>query len=133
MSAQDGERAANGARGREIREQLWGAGADAALAKGAAAELAPQLNALSDEFVFGQVWADEGLELAKRSLATISALVVLGRERQLAAHIAGGLRAGLTREEIVQAIVHLAFYAGLPAAHSALEVARDVFRAADEA
>jgi 4-carboxymuconolactone decarboxylase len=113
--------------GRELRRRLWGEGSDEALAKAAAGELAPQLNAISDESVFGQVWTDDRLELKLRSLVTISALVALGRERQLRAHVAGGLNAGLEPEEIVQAVVHLAFYAGLPAAHTALEVVREVF------
>jgi len=114
-------------RGRQVRQALWGENTDAVLAQGAAAELAPQLNTVSDEAVFGQIWTDERLELKLRSLATISALVALGRERQLRAHVVGGLNAGLEPEQIVQAVVHLAFYAGLPAAHSALEVVREVF------
>jgi 4-carboxymuconolactone decarboxylase len=119
--------------GRGIRGTLFGPGADQLQATMAAAKLAPELDRLSDEFVFGQVWTHPGLELPQRSLVTISALVALGRERELRGHIAGGLRAGLAREEIVQAIVHLAFYAGLPACHTALEIAREVFTAFDAA
>jgi 4-carboxymuconolactone decarboxylase len=119
--------------GRAIRAALFGPAADEMQARGAAAQLAPELDRLSDEFVFGQVWTAPGLELPQRSLVTIAALVALGRERQLRAHIAGGLGAGLSREEIVQTIVHLAFYAGLPAAHTGLEIAREVFAAQDAA
>jgi 4-carboxymuconolactone decarboxylase len=118
--------------GRDVRRTLFGPKADEALAAGAAAELAPELNRLADEMVFGQVWRDEALELKYRSLVTISALVVLGREGQLRAHVIGGVRAGLSREEILAAVVHLAFYAGLPAAYASLEVVRSAFQALDD-
>jgi hypothetical protein len=61
---------------------------------------------------------DHALQLKYRSLVTIAALVVLGREGQLRAHVLGGVRAGLSREEILAAVVHLAFHAGLPAAYA---------------
>lgn len=119
--------------GRQVRQVLFGASADEKLAAGAAAELAPELNRLADEFVFGQVWRQRGLELKYRSLVTIAALVVLGREQQLRTHVEGGLRAGLSKDEIVAAVVHLAWYAGLPASYSALEVVRGAFRDLDAA
>lgn len=114
--------------GRAVREVLFGPRTDEILAAGAAAELAPELNELADTAVFGRVWTDDRLALKHRSLVTIAALVVLGREGQLRAHVQGGLRAGLTEEEIVAAVVHLAFYAGLPAAYASLEVVRAAFR-----
>ncbi|GHG85495.1 hypothetical protein GCM10017788_58180 [Amycolatopsis acidiphila] len=114
--------------GHEVRRVLFGPDTDQALAAGAAGELAPELNRLADEMVFGQVWRDERLELKYRSLVTIAALVVLGREGQLRAHVLGGVRAGLSHQEIVAAVVHLAFYAGLPAAYASLEVVRGAFR-----
>jgi 4-carboxymuconolactone decarboxylase len=117
--------------GRQVRQLLFGPSADETLAAGAAAELAPELNRLADEFVFGQVWQDQRLEVKYRSLVTIAALVVLGREQQLRAHVIGGVRAGLSRAEIVAAIVHLAWYAGLPAAYASLEVVRGAFRDLD--
>jgi 4-carboxymuconolactone decarboxylase len=74
---------------------------------------------------------DHALQLKYRSLVTIAALVVLGREGQLRAHVLGGVRAGLSREEILAAAVPLAFYAGLPAAYASLEVVRSAFRELD--
>lgn len=120
MSAADGQR---------IRQLLWGSDADALFARGATAELSPELNRMMDEFVFGQTWTRPELPVKICSLATISALVALGNERALRAHISGGLGAGLTREEITEVITHLAWYVGLPATLSAFEVAREVFSA----
>lgn len=118
------------AEGREVRQTLWGPAGDAVFQNSAAAELAPELNRMMDEFVFGETWTRAELPVKLRSLVTISALVAVGDQRGLRAHIAGGLGAGLERQEIAEAIMHLAWYVGLPLTLSALEVARDVFAAA---
>jgi 4-carboxymuconolactone decarboxylase len=113
--------------GPDVRRRLFGPNSDESLAKGAAAELVPDFNEFVDEHIFGGVWNDQRLELRYRSLVTISALVVLGREAQLRGHVAAGIRLGLTRQEILGAVTHLAFYAGLPATYSALETVRQAF------
>jgi 4-carboxymuconolactone decarboxylase len=113
-------------KGKKMRRRLLGANSDAQLATGAAAQLAPDFNELLDRSLFGETWTDPRLEIVQRSLITISALVVLGREAQLRTHVRAGLRVGLTRDEIVGAVLHLAFYAGVPAAYSALEIVRAV-------
>jgi len=95
-------------------------------------DLSPKLSELTDDVLFGDVWEREGLAKRDRSLATISTLVATGAFDQLRAHVGIGLGNGLTREEIVETIVHLAFYAGWPKAMSAIQVARDAFAAADE-
>jgi 4-carboxymuconolactone decarboxylase len=117
--------------GPSVRRALFGPGSDAVFAAGAAGQLAPEFNQIVDDSVFGRVWTDERLELPYRSLVTIAALTVLGREAQLRTHVAAGLRVGLTRDQIVGAVTHLAFYAGLPAAYSALETVRQVFADVD--
>ncbi|SBV31766.1 conserved protein of unknown function [uncultured Sphingopyxis sp.] len=90
-------------------------------------DIAPRLVRYTDEVLFGDVW--EGADLSKRdrSLATISALVAMNRTEQLGPHIVRGLKNGLTRDEIVETITHLAFYSGWPTAMSAIAVARDLF------
>ena len=119
-------------RGRAMRRRLMGQRSDEAMAKGAAAELAPTLNRITDEVLFGQIWLDPALEVPQRSLITIAALVALGKEAQLKSHILGGLRVGLRQEQIAGVILHLAFYVGWPAAYGALEVARRAFAEAAE-
>ena len=116
--------------GRALRHKLFGPASDEFMAKNAAAQLIPDFNRLTDEVLFGQVLTGPELKTAERSLITISALVATGRDTQLRAHIAGGLRVGLTIDQITAAIMHLAFYVGWPAASSALEIAREVFAAA---
>ncbi len=117
--------------GRALRDRLFGEAFDEAFANNASAAIAPDLNAMSDEILFGQVWTRPGLALPLRSLVTIAALMTLGKEAPLRLHIRGGLRAGLTREQITEAIIHLAYYVGWPAAYTAMDAARQAFADAD--
>ena len=75
---------------------------------------------LTDDVLFGQVWADPGLSPRDRSLVTVAALVSLYRTDQLGAHLRRALDNGLSKDELVYAITHLAFYAGWPNAMSAI-------------
>ncbi|MBD3700746.1 carboxymuconolactone decarboxylase family protein [Klebsiella pneumoniae] len=74
------------------------------------------------EFPFGDIYAGgRGLDLRSREIATIAALTALGNaEPQLKVHIAAGLNVGLTQEEITEAIMQMAVYAGFPAALNGL-------------
>ena len=91
----------------------------------------PKLVEMTNDYVYGDVWERKQLSKRDRSLVTISALVALGWQEQLASHIQRGLANGLTREEIAEAITHLAMYSGWPSAMTASHVAMDVFEAAD--
>ena len=91
-----------------------------------AGDIAPELARLTDEVLFGQVWADPGLSPRDRSLVTVAALVSLYRADQLGSHLRRALDNGLTKDELVQAITHLAFYAGWPCAMSAMGQLRQV-------
>lgn len=83
-------------------------------------DTAPELVRLTDEVLFGQVWADPGLSQRDRSLVTVAALVALHRPDQLASHLRRALGNGLSKDELVHAITHLAFYAGWPSAMTAI-------------
>lgn len=76
---------------------------------------------------FEDVWARPGLSLQQRSIATIAALTALGRPRELRGHIRIGLRNGLTRAEICEVLMHMAVYAGFPAALEGMRAAVEVF------
>jgi 4-carboxymuconolactone decarboxylase len=89
-------------------------------------DLAPTFVSLTDDVLFGQVWARPELSPRDRSLITISSLVSAGNIEQLEAHIPLGIRNGLTADEVVEAITHVAFYAGWPRAVSALTLAERV-------
>ena len=91
-------------------------------------DIAPKLADLTDSVLFGDVWARPQLSRRDRSRVTVSALIALNRPDQLRSHLALARQNGLTEEELVEAITHLAFYAGWPNAITAVGVARDVFK-----
>lgn len=89
-------------------------------------DFAPKLAGLTDRVLFGEVW--EGSELSKRdrSLATVAALVAMNRPDQLRFHLGYAVQNGVTKEELIEVITHLAFYSGWPNAMSAIMVAKEV-------
>jgi 4-carboxymuconolactone decarboxylase len=78
--------------------------------------------------LFGDVWSRPGLELRDRSMITVAALIVLGRENELKIHLRGALRVGISREQILETILQLAHYGGWPIAVGASRVANEVFK-----
>lgn len=81
---------------------------------------ADKLADITDEVLFGDIWERPELNPRDRSLITITALVVGGNTEQLPFHLTLGRRNGLTQDEIVETITHLAFYTGWPRAMSAI-------------
>jgi len=94
--------------------------------------LAPKLIELTDDVLFGDVWERPGLSKRDRSLITVATLVALNRETQLRGHLERALNNGVTRDEIVEAITHLAFYSGWPTAMSGALVAKEIFEKLDK-
>jgi len=90
-------------------------------------DINPKLAELTDEVLFGDVWERPGLAKRDRSLATVAALIAMNRPEQLRSHLALARQNGVTEQEIVEVITHLAFYAGWPSAITAVGVAREVF------
>ena len=91
------------------------------------ADVAPALATYTDHVLFGDVWERPGLSKRDRSLITVAALVALYRTNELPGHLKRALDNGVTRDELVEIITHLAFYAGWPTAATALGIARQVF------
>jgi len=91
-------------------------------------DIAPKMAELTDDVLYGDVWARPQLSKRDRSLATVSALVAMNRPDQLRSHLALALRNGVTKEELIEAITHLAFYSGWPNAVTALQVAKEVLQ-----
>ena len=89
--------------------------------------LAPKLVDLTEKVLFGDVWERPGLSKRDRSLITVATLVALNRSEQLRGHLERALFNGVTKEEIVELITHLAFYSGWPTAMSAALLAKEVF------
>jgi 4-carboxymuconolactone decarboxylase len=88
----------------------------------------PKLGELTERVVFGDVWERPGLSKRDRSLITVAALTALYRPDQLRGHLWRALDNGVTREEIIELITHLAFYAGWPNAGTAALIAKEAFR-----
>lgn len=90
-------------------------------------DIAPRLTEISDAVLFDDVWQRPGLSPRDRSLITVASLIAMYRQNELPFHLAKALENGVTRDEIIETITHLAFYAGWPTASTALSVARTVF------
>ena len=91
-------------------------------------DFAPALVSYTDDVLFGQVWKRPELAPKERSLVTVAALTAAGNTEQLGYHLGLAKQNGATEQELIEAITHLAFYAGWPRAMSAMAVAKQVFR-----
>ena len=80
--------------------------------------LAPEFAKLTKDFLFGDIWERPGLSPRDKSLITVTCLVALNRIEQVEFHLRKAFENGLTKEELVAAITHIAFYAGWPTAAS---------------
>ncbi|HMF00954.1 MAG TPA: carboxymuconolactone decarboxylase family protein [Terriglobia bacterium] len=93
-------------------------------------EISPDLERLILEFVAGRIWTRSGLDLKTRSLSTVAALTALGRTSALELNIRMALGNGATKEDVLEIMLHMAPYAGFPAAWDAMKIAARVFAAA---
>lgn len=100
-------------------------------ARQAFGHVAPKLAELTDKVVFGDVWRRPELSPRDRSLITVSCLITGYRTNELPYHMKTAIHNGVTREELVEMITHLAFYAGLPCANTAVSIAEKVFAELD--
>ena len=91
-------------------------------------DFAPALVHFTDDVLFGEAWTRPQLSPKERSLITVTALTTGGNTEQLVYHLGLAKENGATEDELVEAITHLAFYAGWPKAMSAMAVAKQVFR-----
>ena len=87
---------------------------------------APKLIELTDDVLFGDVWERPGLSKRDRSLITCAALVAMNRTEQQRGHFTRAIDNGVSKDELIELITHLAFYSGWPTAMSALGVAKEV-------
>jgi 4-carboxymuconolactone decarboxylase len=100
------------------------------MARGQLADFAPKLSELTQQVLFGDIWERSGLSKRDRSLITVAALVALNRTEQLRHHLTRALENGVTQDEIIELITHLAFYSGWPTAMSAILLAKEIFQPA---
>ena len=103
------------------------AGAKPRPSQGAIGDFAPKLAELTDNVLYGDIWERPQLSKRDRSLVTVAALIALNRPEQLRSHLSRARENGVTQEELVETITHLAFYCGWPNAVNAVNVAKEVF------
>ena len=88
---------------------------------------------LITEAAWGTVWARPGLSKRERSIVTLALLAALGHDEEVAMHVRATVNTGASRDDICEAFLHVAIYAGVPAANRAFKIAKDVFSEMDGA
>ena len=118
-------------RGLEVRRAVLGdAHVDRALSR--TTGLTADFQDLLTRYCWGEVWTRPGLDRRTRSCVTLAALIALGHRDELALHLRGARRNGLTDDEIEEVVLQTAIYCGIPAANAAFRVAQEVLEG-DEA
>lgn len=120
------------ARGEALLEQMLGAEAAREIRHHWQA-ICPEFENYVVEFLAGEIWSREGLDLRTRSLVTVGILAALGRTRGLELNLRMALRNGATRRELVETLLQTAPYAGFPAAWEGLALLDEVLRESPEA
>ena len=91
-------------------------------------EMAPDLERIAGEFLFGSIWHRPALKDTQREMITLTCLTVLKRDNQVRRHLGNALNLGLTPVQIVEVLMHSSFYSGVPATLDALAIANEVFK-----
>ena len=85
---------------------------------------------LITETAWGNLWSRPGLTLRERSIVTIALLAALGHHEEVKMHVRACTRTGASKSDIMEALLHVAVYAGVPAANSAIRAAKSVVESA---
>ena len=109
---------------RTRREVLGDEHVDRAIA--GTTEFTADFQDLITRYAWGEIWSRPGLDRRTRSCITLTALVALGRDEELAMHVRAARRIGLTPDEIKEVLLHSAIYCGVPAANGAFAIAQAV-------
>ena len=100
-------------------------------AEAARSEFDAPFQDLITEAAWGHVWSRENISQRERSMITIALLAALGHDEEVAMHVRATANTGATREDIREALLHVAVYAGVPAANRAIRIARKTFAEMD--
>ncbi len=87
---------------------------------------------LITEAAWGNVWSRPNWTKRERSMVTIALLAALGHDEEVAMHVRATVNTGATREDIREALLHVAIYAGVPAANQAIKIAKEVYAEIDD-
>jgi 4-carboxymuconolactone decarboxylase len=118
------------ATGLEVRRTVLGDGHVARAGK-ATTEFDRPFQQLITEAAWGSVWARPQWTRRERSMVTLALLAALGHDEEVAMHVRATANTGATREDICEAFLHVAIYAGVPAANRAFKIAKEVFAEMD--
>ena len=102
------------------------------LAEDAATDFDRPFQQLITEAAWGTVWARPGLSKRERSIVTLALLAALGHDEEVAMHVRATANTGASRDDICEAFLHVAIYAGVPAANRAFKIAKEVFSEMDD-
>jgi 4-carboxymuconolactone decarboxylase len=116
--------------GMTVRREVLGADHVAA-AQARTTEFDSDFQRFITETAWGSVWARPGLDRRTRSLVTIAMLAALGRHEELALHLRASRNTGVDVSELKETLLHVAVYAGIPAANSAIAIAKSELEASD--
>jgi 4-carboxymuconolactone decarboxylase len=119
------------ARGKKVREAVLGSAHVARTAKNRTPFNAEFQDFLM-EYAWGSIWSRPGLDHKTRSMITIAMLVALGRTEELKLHIRATANTGVARDEVKEIMMHVAIYAGVPAAFGAFQIAAQIFAEMDK-
>jgi len=97
-------------------------------AAAAATEFDRPFQELITEAAWGHVWSRPALSKRERSIVTIALLAALGQDDEVAMHVRATANTGASREDVCEALLHVAIYAGVPAANRAFRIAKDVLK-----
>ena len=111
--------------GLQVRREVLGAD-HVERASAHATELTREFQELITEYAWGTVWTRPGLDRRSRSMITLTALVALGHDEELAMHLRAAITNGLSVEEIKEVLLQTAIYCGVPAANTAFRIAQQV-------
>jgi 4-carboxymuconolactone decarboxylase len=100
-------------------------------AQAASTEFDRPFQELITEAAWGHVWSRPELTKRERSMITIALLAALGQDEEVAMHVRATVNTGASREDIREALLHVAIYAGVPAANHAIKIAKQVFEQMD--
>ncbi len=87
---------------------------------------------LITDAAWGHVWSRDTISLRERSMLTIALLAGLGNDHELALHIRATANTGASEADVMEALLHVAIYAGVPRANHAIKITKDTFAAMRE-
>lgn len=120
----DGEGGANAA-GRQMRERVLG-DAHVARARAETSDFDAPFQALITEAAWGRVWSSDGFSLRERSIVTLALLAAGGHWDEFAMHVRATARTGASAADVREVLMHVAIYAGVPAANRAIKIAKPI-------